>query len=251
MRIRLIIVCTLALNANFVDNDLDGVDDSIDKCPNTELFDIVDKYGCTTKKLKPKQESKIEYSLSLGYFYTNDTVTNKSYSLNFSLNYKNFNAFIETSKYNVDNQSGIDDTTIALFYTFKGNFDYTFGAGAYLPTSDTKDNKTDYFAKLKISYSFNDFDAYISYQKTFNKDKDSYNIDSYSFSLGYDITKNLYTSISYTKNNFNGLDENSQYFSFFTNYYINNNIYLSATYTKGLNKNSIDKSFYFTVGYDF
>jgi hypothetical protein len=240
------------LNAKFIDSDLDGVEDSLDKCPNSKLFDIVDKNGCTVRNLlTDKKLNKINYSLSLGYFYSKDTTINKSYSLNFSINYNNFSAFIEASKYNIENESGIDDTTIALFYTFKSIFNYTIGAGVYLPTNKIKNNKTDFFTKIKVSYNYKAFDSYISYQKIFTKDENSSNIDSYSFALGYNINEKTYTSISYTYNKIKSTNENSQYLSLFINYYINDNVYISSTYTKGLNSNSVKQSYYFNVGYDF
>ena len=46
------------LQANFLDDDMDGVENSFDKCPNTLFSDIVDKYGCAKKSL--------EFSLSKG-----------------------------------------------------------------------------------------------------------------------------------------------------------------------------------------
>jgi len=42
----------------YVDSDLDGVDDSIDRCPNTPFSDLVDKNGCTIKSLVKNKKSK-------------------------------------------------------------------------------------------------------------------------------------------------------------------------------------------------
>lgn len=42
----------------YVDSDLDGVDDSVDKCPNTPFSDLVDESGCTVESLAKKEKSK-------------------------------------------------------------------------------------------------------------------------------------------------------------------------------------------------
>ena len=253
MKIVLIIFfLTYAINANFIDSDLDGVEDSKDLCPNSDIFDIVDKNGCTVKKLSVKEDNELSYSLSLSYFYSKDEVTQKSYSLNFSIAYKDFSAFIESSQYRNDTDSGIDDTTVALFYTYKNTLNYTIGIGAYLPTGGDSDNKTDFFAKIKLSYENNNFDTYISYQKTFNRDLNTLNSNSYSLGLGYYFNYDFYSSISFTQSDsIYYKNEKSKYLSIFMNYYLNKHVYISANYSKGLNSNSTKSSYYFTFGYDF
>lgn len=44
----------------YVDSDLDGVDDSVDKCPNTPFSDLVDESGCTIKSLIEEKKSARE-----------------------------------------------------------------------------------------------------------------------------------------------------------------------------------------------
>ncbi len=52
-KITLFVAATLSLfAANIIqDKDMDGVIDSIDKCPNTPFFDIVDETGCSIKHI--------------------------------------------------------------------------------------------------------------------------------------------------------------------------------------------------------
>jgi len=256
MRILSILIFILTtINANFIDKDLDGVEDSIDKCPNSKLFDIVDKDGCSKENLlnqnnKTKNSKLINYSIALNYFYSKDFTTNKTYSISFSFNYKDFNFFIDTSTYSINDENKLEDTTVALFYSFDKVLKYTIGIGSYIPMDNEESNKVDFFTKFKIYYSFNKIDAFISYQKIFNRDKDSSNTKSLTFNIGYNFNKNLYYSLSYTKNSTDN-ENKSEYLSLFSNYYINKNVYISANYTKGLNKNSIDKSYSLSIGYDF
>ncbi len=48
------------------DRDLDGVPDRYDRCPNTPFFALVNKNGCTVKKLKvsKKREKEVKRILS-------------------------------------------------------------------------------------------------------------------------------------------------------------------------------------------
>ncbi len=48
------------------DRDLDGVPDRYDRCPNTPFFALVNKNGCTVKKLKvsKKREKEVMRILS-------------------------------------------------------------------------------------------------------------------------------------------------------------------------------------------
>ena len=236
------------LKAEFIDSDLDGVEDSKDKCPNTPLFVLVNKDGCGVKNLK---EDNVTYSLSLGYFYSKDTTSYSSTYLNFSFSYKNFSGFIENSKYS-STTSGLDDTTIALYYTLNKKLIYTIGVGAYLPTnSDIKNNKTDPFISLKIAYIYKNFDTYILYQKTFMQDSNSYNSNLYTFNIGYNFTKKLYTSISYQQSDsIYQKEQTSKSINLFLSYYIKDNIFINTSYSKGLNSYT-NNSFSFAIGYDF
>ena len=88
----------------YVDSDFDGVDDDIDKCPNTSPIDLVDEYGCSQVeeevlhhfdivlglkyiKIYSKEQQKDTYltirTTQLDYFY-------KNFSFGFSV-YKNRN----------------------------------------------------------------------------------------------------------------------------------------------------------------
>ncbi|WP_292664078.1 hypothetical protein [Nitratifractor sp.] len=53
-------------HSSTADKDLDGVPDRYDRCPHTPFFALVNKYGCTVKKLKlsKKQEKEIKRMLS-------------------------------------------------------------------------------------------------------------------------------------------------------------------------------------------
>ena len=119
---------TLPLFA-YSDFDLDGVDDAVDRCPNTPLTELVDIYGCTTKNLEGDHHFDIIAGLSLSQFNENtlnaldpndtDTVTT---TLQADYYYKNFSLQASTSYFNSQSQSysdsGQNDSFIGAYYQF-------------------------------------------------------------------------------------------------------------------------------------
>jgi len=246
----LIILFTSILSATFLDDDMDGVENQDDLCPNTPFFAIVDKRGCTIKKLKV--EEKPSFSISTGYFYAKDDLVQKSYFLNLSFFYKNFSGYIESSKSDIEDISSQDDTVISLSYTYKRLLSYTFTTGAYLPTDDKKDNKTDTFYKLKISYAKDRFDTFVSYKKTLMNDPKTTDTNSYYIGAGYNFTNSLYSWLTLSRtNSIYDKDISLNYSTLNITYDLTNNFYISTSISKGLNSQSIDKSFSFSLGYNF
>jgi hypothetical protein len=95
-----ILAFSILLAANlaygYSDNDLDGIEDRYDRCPNTPFDAKVDKYGCTVKKTDTNIVNK-GLTLRIGTTYRTDDV----YDNNF-YHYSNFNvdyAIYASSKY--------------------------------------------------------------------------------------------------------------------------------------------------------
>jgi len=241
------------LNANFIDKDMDGVDDRFDKCLNTPFMVLVDKNGCIVKKLKVKNEQNID--ISIGYYHSKiDNLSSQdAVTLNFVYTYNQYTFLLSSSRYKIDGvDSGFDDTTLGFFYTFNGKIVSQFGGGVYLPTSDTSDNKTDYFIRAQFIYFINSLDISFGYTKTFMNDKDSVNTDSYLLSVGYSFSDSFYTSISYNSNGY--IYDNSKkvdYLSLYFEYDFKNNFYISSTYSKGISSLASENTYSFNIGYRF
>ena len=58
LRLLLTILLSVFFLYGYVDSDLDGVDDSVDKCPNTPFSDLVNEHGCSVKSLVKKEKKK-------------------------------------------------------------------------------------------------------------------------------------------------------------------------------------------------
>ena len=222
---------------DFIDEDLDGVDDRIDKCPHSLLFDIVDSTGCAVKHLKVVNK-KAHYDFSLGFNsikYKGNSYQNESFS--FSYYKDNFSL----SFFNSISKEGIDDITLEFSYKVKR---HKFSLGFYLPTMDFEGNKLDYFLKYKFSYLYKDFDISFLYKHIFMRDKDTKDSNSIILSLGYEINQKWYSSLSYTYETSIYRNEPSiKTASLFVNYNFNEHIYFNT---------SISKNFYsFNIGYSF
>ena len=249
-----LLLVPLLLQASFLDDDMDGVENSFDKCPNTPFTDIVDKNGCSKKSLEFSQSKGGD--ISLGYYYAkiSDTYSQKSDSLNLIYNYADYSFLFSSSKYKInDIGSGQDDTTLGIFYNkVINNITYQIGGGVYLPTADTTDNKTDYFTKVKMIYVKDLYDISLDYEKTFMKDINTTDTNSYTISFGYSFSENFYSSLSYSSSDSIYSDGGKlNYISLYLEYYINDDFYISSTISDGKSSEASKYSYSFDIGYTF
>ena len=258
----------------YTDSDMDGVADSLDKCPNTPLLDLVDINGCTKKVLIPKSR-KYHLDLIAGVNYSGsnfaslnqtDTV---STSLQFDYYYENFSIQASTSYYKTDgddySENGMNDSFIGIAYNIKPNKDLLIrvGLGAILPTYDTglNNNNTDYSASINISYTREKINIFGSYIYTMINDDDvivddiSYmyeDTNAFSLGLGYYFTEKLYISSSYNSVNSIYKDiENVNTASVYAYKSINKNWFLTLFYAYGLSDSASDHAASVKIGYYF
>lgn len=196
---------TLRLLA-YDDTDLDGVEDSIDRCPETPFSDLVDDTGCSIKTLF----SQNAYDIILGIAYS-DTNSNtfenaKTITSTFQVDYyrQNFSAQISGSYFNSQNGSyderGFNDTQIAILYKIYSSPEFTFqsGIGAIFPTYKTGfgNEATDWIGLLNFQYTFDSsFNFFGGYTYTFINDTDIPNL------VSYQNTHSFYAGIGYTGQN--------------------------------------------------
>ena len=232
------------LNANFIDIDLDGVEDSKDLCPNSKITDIVDKNGCVIETLNFKEKPHID--ILLGYSikeYSN--YTSKYANLYFTYSYKDyaFNLYLTDDKDN-------DIETSISYKLSRDNIIYTFTSGLYIPT--TSDNRVDYFTRLNMTYLNSISTIFLDLEYDFMQDINSKNGYIISFGVGKNLTNNIYSSISYRYISSIYQDSsNEKYLSFTFNYNIDSNWYISSSLDIGLNSSSIKRAVDFNIGYSY
>ena len=229
-----------------IDSDLDGVEDSKDLCPDTKITDIVDKNGCTIKKLEFKDDIELDLNrhldISLGVLFANNQ---KIYNCSLEYIFKNYSIYLYLAQ---DNSEYQEDNILSFnYYIFKDKIDYKFSAGVLF--WDDKESSMDYFLETKISYSIGKFDTFLSYKYTFVGDSELKNTQTYGVGFGYLINKRLYSSISFMHYSSKYEDEDSSNeLSLYLNYFLTKSLYLSAQYTKEFSEDDV---FSLSVGYFF
>ena len=250
-----LLFCTfLGLHAQFVDDDMDGVANEDDLCPNSALTDIVDAKGCAIDKVAFKKEH--HFDLTLGYSYSRfDSDTSQhSQSLSLGYYYGNFSAYFYTYNYDLQNgESGIADSTLAVYYRqIDGQIAFKFGAGLYIPTSDALENKTDTFLSTKLTYYYQKYDFTLNFQHTFMNDTNTVDTDRLAVSIGYVLSENTYISLSYSSQN--SIYENEgdiDTVALYGSYYIDKHWFVSNEISLGLSESATDLYYIFNIGYYF
>ena len=271
---------TLPLFA-YIDFDMDGVDDAVDRCPNTPLTELVDIYGCTTKNLEGDHHFDIIAGVSLSQFNENtlsaldpndtDTLTT---TLQVDYYYKNFSFQASTSYFDSqsrnDSDSGQNDSFIGAYYQLypASSLSLQLGGGLLLPTYDTgyDNNNLDYTASASLSYLVQNTNLFGGYSYTLINDDDfSYldsdkktvtvryrNTNAFNAGIGFYPTEKLYTSIAYTRSdsiyqNVEAIETASAYL-FYT---IDKHWFATLNYAYGLSDSASDHYGAFRLGYYF
>ena len=257
------------------DSDLDGVDDAVDKCPNTPFTELVDINGCTTKILV----SQHHYDVIVGASYSDSDyqTLNKTDTLSTTLQadyyYKNFSLGIATSYFQTEGSGykdrGFNDSYLNVSYqdTPFASLVVRGATGVILPTysTDLNNNNTDYFGSLNMSYSFEKFNLFcgatytmvmddnvIVYDTNSSVDVQYQNTLALSIGTGYYVTEQLYASVAYNRSDsiYKSIEE-IKTLSIFTNYAVSEHLFSTLSYAKGLSDSASKNYLSVRIGYYF
>ena len=261
----------------YIDSDMDGVEDQMDRCPNTPFSDLVDIEGCTKRSLV----SPHHFDLIVGASYSDsdyltlNTTDTLSSTLQVDYYYKNFSIQASTSYFttNGDNfsDSGLYDSFVGASYQFRPikNLSIRAGAGAILPTYNTSlnNNNTDYTASLNLSYSISKFNLFAGYSYTQINDDDVSFADengtlissanyqdtsAYSLGAGYYMTSSLYLSGAYnSSDSVYKIIEDIQTASVYGYYTIDEHWFSTCSYAYGLSDSASKNYISLRLGYFF
>ncbi len=235
------------------DDDMDGIANAIDKCPDTPLTDIVDATGCTVEKVVYPREYHI--SIEAGYAYGRyDEERQRSHLLSLRFESDDLGAFIYTSDYSLsDGEDGMDDSVVGFFYRFSSRgWHYKTTLGAYLPTSDEDENEIDYFFSLRGTYVFNKMDFFADIRHTFVSDFGKQDTNRLLVGVGMAWNEVFYTSFSYSvQSAFYDNDSNLQSFSLFGSYAFDDRLSFYTDLSKGVDAFSKDYTLLMMIGYSF
>jgi len=255
----------------FSDIDLDGVDDSLDKCPNTPITDLVDENGCSVKSVIVDQYFDIIFGVSYSKlnYRSNRKIDTYTTTAQIDYYYENFTFQFQSSYFKSDNpkrsEKGWNDTSLTLYYSYDvtSNFRLETGAGVVLPTYDTgySNNEIDYTASLNFNYKIEEWSFFSGYDYTFIGDDDIItkngsikyqNIDSFNLGVGYDFAPKLNLSISYYQSDSIYSDvEAIKNISIYSFYSIDDSWFMTINYAKGLTDSTSDNFMELRVGYYF
>ncbi|RLJ70506.1 hypothetical protein BCF55_0781 [Hydrogenivirga caldilitoris] len=239
----------------FQDSDLDGVEDSKDRCPNTPILELVDKYGCP---IETQRSIKGRFYLRVGGGFVEDGGERRTFSLfSVAYSYKKVYASFSTRYYLGGNSSnpGSGDSYLFVGYSqFLTERLYLLpGLRIKIPTGAAQysDGNFDYTPSVVLDYILDGFDlfGYLSY--TFKGNGALEDTLSTSLGVGYDFTPKLYGSVSYDVSQSEVGAGNEYYLSFFSLYDISETLYTTVGYTVGLNSRATDHTLTFRIGIRF
>ncbi|WP_297442231.1 DUF3187 domain-containing protein [Sulfurimonas sp.] len=256
-----------------VDSDMDGVDDTIDQCPNTPFTDLVNSVGCTKKSLISKHHFDVIVGAS--YADTNYITLTKTKTIasTFAVDYyyKNFSIQASTAYY-AEQSETTNTTTNGLYDSYIGasyklhpvkNLSLRLGAGALLPTYETSlnNNNTDYTAFTNAAYNINKLNLFVAYSYTMINDSDVsdatttiqyQDTNALNVGVGYSFTSKFYLSSSYYTSTsiYKGVKD-IQTASLYSFYQINKHRSVSLSYAYGLSDTASDNYVALRLGFYF
>ena len=258
----LVLTQTYVYGIPFADQDLDGVPDTIDKCPNTPFLNAVNKQGCTTTILLLPQETEskniiltLDYSHSTNEDLLGHTRQNLS-SIQLSYYDKNWQYALKTGYYNNKQAKGTIDTTFKVKRRFKlsPKIHVNVGAGVRLPSYHFSGNKTDYTLYTSLNYYHTrSLSLFMGLNYTFINDVPQetslQNINAYYLGVGKFFTPHFYMNISYNYSQSKFTNEHSSHNVGTTLYYkINQQWFTTLSYNREFDDDLHD-ALHLQIGY--
>lgn len=267
---RILLILSLSVLQVFaVDSDLDGVNDTLDRCKNTPFGDLVDKFGCTSKTLFT--DTAYDIIVGANYSNTNYNTLEKTNTLTTTLQadmYRgNMSAQISTSYFRSNettrSDSGWNDTQLGLYIKTHPSSSLTLqpGFGVILPTYNSGYNNEaiDIFGSINAQYDLNEhYHVFGGLTYTLVNDKSIPNTVQYrnttafTTGIGYATTNNGFVNIAYTQSQsiytevdaFKTLSLNGMI-------PLDRHWFILGNYRYGLNDSTSDNEFAMRLGYYF
>jgi hypothetical protein len=222
----------------FIDEDLDGVDDSVDKCPNTPFDQLVNKYGCPLKK----EEKVGSFYLKIGGGFIDYSSDNTYFSV-VSIAYSIKDFYFSVSPIFYLNNNGTGDISLYGSYSkFLENLFINFGLTAQITTDNSG---LDIIPSITLDYFYKDFDFFIYYSYTVKTKSNLKNENELSLGSGYQFNERFYMNgaVNFI---FNGSAKS--YLSIFGLWDLTDRYFFSFTFNKGINTNNFKYSFFTSLG---
>ncbi len=258
----------------YSDNDLDGVEDKNDLCPQTSLIEIVDNTGCTIEYLTAPDKSSSSYDVVFGVGYSKNSTNSKetktkTETLQLDYFYKKFSLQLQSSHFSTSSKSydnsGMSDSYLGAYYRIglSEKLKANFGVRVNIPTykSDLNNNNLDYTLSTSFNYRVKKFTLLYGLGYTIVNDDDIdnslyklkyQNTFNYNIGVGYYFLPKLYGNISYinAQSIYKGEDDLTTA-SFYGHYSFDNHWFSTISYSKGLSDTASDHTSSLRIGYYF
>ncbi len=245
----------------YTDNDIDGVDDSIDQCLNTPFDVLVDENGCAFGKTNYGALT-LKIGSDISFNQSSDASSNLNFFANYS--YNNWDISLSNSNYTTyDSTNGgsseAGDLYLSAGYLFKNdNLHTKLSLGSKLATADegVGTGENDYFASLNLNYFVGERqDFFLYYGYTLSGDSATIDYEDFSaisVGTGYAMNDKWYSGISYDYAGANISDgESYKALSWFNSYAFSEQFFITLSYTHALDDFSYDHTLSLKLGVTF
>ena len=242
---------TFSYAYSYSDYDVDGVEDSIDACPNTPFDILVDERGC-------EEGTKYKGALTIlaGTITAIDSQSDNLTNAQIFLNYRyhdwdlSFSTFSQLQNI-VDNVPNTFYISTGYRYKFSDDLQSKVSVGTKQSTQ-----QNDYYMTLNVDYSVSakqNLFFFYSYTIAQNSDVSVYdNFNTLSIGTGRTLTDYWYSAISY---DYSGASlENSadyQALSWSNTFALSSSYYFLTTYSYGLSDGASDHTISIQFGVKF
>lgn len=264
--ILLILTLYSSVISAYVDSDMDGVEDDVDKCPNTSFTSLVNLQGCSTEELLSPHHFDFIFGMSYLDSEPNTLLQTKTLisSVTIDYYYKEVSLGLSGAYYKEEGDeyedNGLDDTIFSMAYQFKPMklFFIEAGLSVVFPTYESSlgNNKTDYKASTNFNYTFERVSLYGGYEYSVINNEDiplsvTYqNTHSASTGVGYKLSEKLYASFTYRVSNSIYLDvDDVKTVATYGYYKIDHNWFGTCSYVYGLSDSVSQNSISISMGY--
>ncbi len=243
----------------FEDDDIDGVENSKDRCPDTSFEDTVDEDGC------PENQAYWgAITLTIGSDTNIDESSSTDYSFFSNYRYQSWEFSLSSSQQStLDSNNNPSQATGDLYlsssyniYTERLHSKLTLGSKIATGGEDISTGENDCFLIVSLSHPINDtltLLAQINYTQTGDNNETKYRDPfGYNVGIGYMINGNWYSEFNYQYSNSIYQDEKAyQSLSFFNSYGFSEHFFGSLSYTRGLDDLSYDHTISLRLGVTF
>lgn len=236
---------------SYSDYDVDGVEDSIDECPNTPFDILVDERGCEEGSTYRGTLTILAGTIS-AIDSQSDTLTNAQIFLNYR--YRDWDVSLST----FSQLQNIIDEVPNTFYITTG---YRYKASDLLQAKISLGTKQsslqdDYYMTLNMDYSVSlnqNLFLFYSYTIAQDSDTDAYdNFHTFSVGTGRTLSDYWYSAISY---DFSGASlantDDYQALSWSNTFALSSKYYLLTNYSYGLSSGASDHTVSIQFGVKF